>query len=549
MRLTVRCTIWHLGLSSLLLVSPAFAQAPVSELVQAAKSGGDGARIKAIDDLAAQKEKAAAAVAPLTELLKDASPEVRAHAANALGEIGAPARSAAEALSALLKDGDQSVRRQAVESIASIRPGSQVMIPIFIKLMEDPDPGVRQRILQAVSAAGVQAVPSLIEGLKNEKAAYWACLILRDMGPIAKDAVPALTEQLKNPRLEIRREAALALGAIGADAKSALPALASLLDDSTGQEAATFVMGQIGQIPPSAEPKVRANIKSDNKVLSTISLWALARVHPKDAALAKEAAEQIIGRLQDQDPFVRVSAARALSALQLDPAITFPIFEKVLENADPTTVRHALDALATLGARAVPRLTAALKHEPLRVQAAYTLGQIGPEAAPATAALAELLSSNSPTAANEAAMALAKIGPAAKASVPALVAALEKPECDSAHAIMYALGKMGSEAKAAKPALVKRIADPATAVLAGWALVEVDPSGPEVSSVAMPALIAGLSDESPEKRQLAAQAIGDLKSVPANARAALEKAIQDSDPGVKATAAQALQALRGGAGK
>ena len=57
-----------------------------------------------------------------------------------------------------------------------------------------------------------------------------------------------------------------------------------------------------------------------------------------------------------------------------------PILEKALAAADESTVRHALDAWAALGAPAVPRLIEALKHEKSRAQVAYTLGQIGPAA-------------------------------------------------------------------------------------------------------------------------------------------------------------------------
>ena len=125
---------------------------------------------------------------------------VRAHAAHALGEIGAPARPAVPALVMLVKDSDATVRRQAVHAIMRIHPGPKVTVPLAIKLLEDSDPGVRLRVLNAISEVGAKAVPGLIEALKHEKATYWACLVLRDIGPAAKDAVPALTETLQDPR-------------------------------------------------------------------------------------------------------------------------------------------------------------------------------------------------------------------------------------------------------------------------------------------------------------------------------------------------------------
>ena len=80
--------------------------------------------------------------------------------------------------------------------------------------------------------------------------------------------------------------------------------------------------------------------------------------------------------------------------------------------------------MATLGPAAVPRLVDALKHEKLRGQVAYILGQMGPAAAPAVPALAKLIADKDERVALEATLALAKIGPGAKDAVPVLTEAL-----------------------------------------------------------------------------------------------------------------------------
>ena len=152
--------------------------------------------------------------------------------------------------------------------------------------------------------------------------------------------------------------------------------------------------------------------------------------------------------------------------------------------------------------------------------------------------------------ASEAALALAKIGPAAKSSVPALIAALENPEGDSAHAIVFALGKIGPEAAQAKSALVKRTSSGSSvAILAAWALSQVAPKAPEVAAVAVPTLVAGLSDDSPESRLVAAETLAGLKTVAKEAVPALEKAIKDKNPSVREAASEALRAIRGAAAK
>ena len=211
------------------------ADEPLATLVANLKSADEAVRLQAIDQIGDRGEKAAEAVAPLTELLQDGSAKVRAHAVWALGAIGAAAKPAVPALAELVKDPDETVRRQVVKAVMHIHPGPQVTIPLCIKLLQDPDPGVQARILNAISEAGPQAVPGLIEALKNEKAAYWACVVLRDMGPPAKDAVPALVEAIQSKDPEVRREAILALAAME---DAAVPAVeqdrrAAVLGDET----------------------------------------------------------------------------------------------------------------------------------------------------------------------------------------------------------------------------------------------------------------------------------------------------------------------------
>jgi HEAT repeat protein len=521
--------------------------ASVKELIGLLKSSDTSSRLRAIDQLGAQGPQAAEAVAPLAALLKDDSAVVRAHAAWSLGQIGAPAKAAAPDLAALTTDIDETVRRQAVGALIAIRPGPKVAIPLFIKLMEDSDPGVRTRVLNGIAEVGAEAMPGLIEALKNDKAAFWACVILRRIGPAAKDAAPALAAKLKDPNPEIRREAVLALGSIGEGAVVAVPEIAETLSDENARIAATFVLGQLGKIPADAETTIRANAKSKDKFLSTVSLWALARIHPDDKDLRRQATKQIVERLKDSDPFVRVASARALAALPPAPEITLPILEEALKDADAATAQHALDALALLGAPAVPRLVDILnRHKALRLQVVYTLGQIGPAAAPATEALAKLVADKNEPLAAEAVLALGKIGPAAKDAVPALCAALERQDCENAPAIIMTLGKLGPAAAAAEPLVLKAIhsKDASLAVIAAWTLTQIEPQSAKTAAKVVPVLVAGLSAPLPDTRIAAAEALGDLGSLARASLPALRKAARDKDKSVREAVAKAVKAIQ-----
>jgi HEAT repeat protein len=517
----------------------------VAELLRALKSTDTAERIRAISELGSHRERAASAVAPLAELLKDKSAAVRAHAAQALGEIGAPAKTVIPALAELLKDAEPAVRRQAVQALVAIRPGPQVAVPIFVKLLEAADPAIKVRVLQAMADAGPAAVPGLIEALKNEKAAHWACLVLRELGPAAKDAAPTLVSMLRTARPEMRREIILTLAAMDSAAAAATPQIAASLDDEHTAVAATYALARIGRMPAEAEVKIRNNSRSKDTMLATVSMWALAKIHPEDKRLHAQAAELLIARLKDEDPFVRVAAARALAALPPAPEIMVPLWEKTLKDADETTVHHALDALAALGAPVVPRLLIGLQNEKLRPHILQVLRQIGPAAAPATGALAGLIDDADEHTARSAILALAAIGPGARDAVGALVKALEQKERPDTFAVIYALGRIGPAAAAAKAPLSAILADPKNeaAVVAAWAVVKIDPTA-AATAKAVPVLSAGLTSPHAVIRRGAAEALGELGRAASGAVSALERAAKDEDASVREAAAGALAAIR-----
>ncbi len=523
----------------LLAAKPALAdQSKIDALVAATKSSDETTRLQAIQALGHQ---GGPAVAPLMALLKSKSAVERVYAATALGAIGAPAKGAADGLIVLLADSDPSVRRSAIAAISRIRPGPAVTVPLFVKLMNDADPGVRMRVMAAVADAKGAAVPALIEALKNDKADYWACIILRDIGPDAAPAVPALIEKLKDKRPEIRREAVLALASIGS--ADAVPKLVPLLKDEHAKIAATYAMGVLGKVPAEAESILRQNAESKDALLSTTSLWALVREHPENAKLMQFTVSHLVARLQDKDPFVRAAAARALVALPPNPSITGPIFEKALADADETTTHYMLDALAGLGPQAVPKLIKALDYTALRPQVIQILGQIGPAAADATESLAKLVGDADPNTAIEAAHALAKIGPGAKAAVPQLIAAVKDPEHRASHAAIYALGRIGAPAAAAEPVLLETIksADDSLSLESAWALVRI--RGEETADAVMPDLLAGLASEQPESRATAAEVLGELGPAAKSAVPQLEAAAKDPDVRVRAMADKALKSI------
>ena len=98
-----------------------------------------------------------------------------------LGEIGPAAKDAVPGANGIVQG--SRMRTYAVRCsmrLHSIHPGPKIMVPLCTKMLEDAGPTIRVRILGAIADGGAEAVPGLIAALKNEKACFWALIILRD---------------------------------------------------------------------------------------------------------------------------------------------------------------------------------------------------------------------------------------------------------------------------------------------------------------------------------------------------------------------------------
>ena len=519
------------------------AEKNVAELIKALGSQDATTQVEAAEALEAKGPDAADAVSALTKLLKSDAAEVQAHAAEALGAIGPAAKPAAEALASLVREDDEAVRKEALEALESIRPGPAVMLPILSGLLQDPNPVVRARVMGALADHGNKAMKLLIDALGKDETAYWACLILAEIGPDAADAVPALSKLLDHDSHGVRREAILALAAIGPSAKPAVEKLAALIDCPINGVPAIYALGSIGNVSGDVKTKLIEKAEGDDPIFKTVSAWALAKLHPGDERFARKAAKLLVATLQSDNPKARATAAKALESLDGDPKILRPILMEALDKADDETVVVMLDALVSVGPEIVPRLIEALKQENTRRYVCYMLGELGPGAAPATEALAGLLAAPDEETQVEAAFALAEIGPDAAAAVPALTKALDT-EGPVRFAASYALGRIGKKAMKAKPALVAQLKDDdSMAMISAWALAHIHPECPTCQEKALPVLIAGLDDPNAKYRREAASGICCFGKAAQGAVEKLKKALNDSDEEVREAAAAALKAV------
>jgi HEAT repeat protein len=150
------------------------------------------------------------AVPALAEALKDKEPGVRQIAAKALGRIGPKPEAAVPALTEALKDKEGFVRWVAAQALAQI---GETAVPALIKsLGADHGPDVHRYAAEALVKIGEPAVPALTKALRDKDNEWTvrqsAALALGAMGLEARDAVPALAEARRKDDVDAVRKAA-----------------------------------------------------------------------------------------------------------------------------------------------------------------------------------------------------------------------------------------------------------------------------------------------------------------------------------------------------
>jgi hypothetical protein len=199
------------------------------------------------------------------------------------------------------------------------------------------------------------------------------------------------TRALDSADTDARRRAIFAVGAIGASAGDAVPALARILADD-------------------ADPECR-----------TTAALALSKMDPASRA----AVPALAHALGDEEPGVRMNSALALFRLKTEarpavPALTREFKDlrnQVTFGGFSLTIQEmmvlALGRASAGSAEAVPALTEGLTaadNDPLRRALAQALGDVGPEARPAAPLLRALLKQEDQDVRRAAEEALGKIG-------------------------------------------------------------------------------------------------------------------------------------------
>jgi HEAT repeat protein len=382
------------------------------------------------------------------------------------------------------------VRRNAATSLRTAdRAVQQKALSAMIdRLAKEKDGQVRLAVFDALTALGrdaAPAVPALVQTLRTDSGGGGEEALHQDyrsalaLAAIGKPAVLELRSLLKEKKVSVRAEAAMALGRIGNEAEAAIPDLAGLLGDKNeriGREA-SLALGRIGMA--ASGPLISAAAHKDASVRAN----AVAGLGYLPGATDK-VQEAVLKCAHDEAPDVRSRAVTALARLKVSDLVLLPIVSADLRHADERVrlaavgvllerrallsrtapeleslltaesggvSRHAAFLLAKIGPTAVPLLLSSLNDKRSHIeQIAEALAMIG---RPIGASLNQAIKSPEPRVRRGAALALGQVRPVAHDTVRILTAGLGDNDNDVRAAFITAIGYLGPRASESVPAV------------------------------------------------------------------------------------------------
>lgn len=163
--------------------------------------------------------------------------------------------------------------------------------------------------------------------------------------------IPAIIEVIEDKSLDgARLSAAQALGAFGAEAEAAVPALVAALKDRkwNGRDGAAMALGRIARRPEEVVPALLEALQSDSdETVRAASAEALGKMGDASSAVVSALASA----LDDKAANVRAEAAEALQRLGPKAQAALPALEKAAESQEFIVKQAATEAVKAIRGR------------------------------------------------------------------------------------------------------------------------------------------------------------------------------------------------------
>jgi len=426
--------ILHCALAGLLFSSLALAQddpkmPPVPSGLKALESDDPRVRYEAAEILTRLGKVGRFALPKLQERLVDDNAFVRVKVAEAIVKIDRTrAEEVMPVLLRALREENPALRAAVAAVLAFMGPDAGPAVPALVRTLKDKDLDVRIGVVMALGEIGPAARPSagnLLALAVDDDFAFLEPLASVSLGNMG--AVAELIEACGHQDNRVRRLAISALLVMGADAARAVPALATALNDKEPQVRALAVktLGRIGARAKTTAPQLQpllADRAVDVCLNATLAIWQLGGTTDLSVPL---------NTLRDGDANTRRHACEVLGAIRpQDPAVVKALiqaFEKADDELRPLYAQ-TLGELGTSARLASAKLQSGLKDASafVRVECALALWRIDKSAEVGMPALKQGLATDDALLQQRAANILGEIGPAARSATAALISAVRE---------------------------------------------------------------------------------------------------------------------------
>lgn len=152
---------------------------------------------------------------------------VRLLVLESLSKLSDQAKPSLPLFKASLDHEDKAIRLAALEGFANIESQPEELLPILMRALEDEDQGIRHASLKAMTSLddeAAAAIPALIKRLEESQDRELALGVLRRL-PSEADYLDNYVSALEHDDPGVRAFGCRALGKLGKEAESALPAL------------------------------------------------------------------------------------------------------------------------------------------------------------------------------------------------------------------------------------------------------------------------------------------------------------------------------------
>jgi HEAT repeat protein len=309
-----------------------------------------------------------------------------------------------------------------------------------------PDPGLcRQRGAEMIALLGPRghdAAPDLIPSLGYTEAADDAERALLRIGDASISAVIAGL-RARNP--VIRTDCARVLRGLSHEPRCVAPLLAATRDEeATVRSEAALTLGEFSANDEKIVPALLKLTHDEFAGVRAVSCQSLGKLGRNSPPIL----EALRAGMRDEIPLVRVEAAKSFWSITGDSGAVMPVLIGVLPTPEGWQAAYALGNMGPEAAPAVPALIEALKREKVPrafrtpPSTSFALGQIHE---PAIAELEKVLDHPRPEVRLAAVLAFGNMGQHARSALPALERLLHDPDDEIRHVTAITLATIGAE--------------------------------------------------------------------------------------------------------